>query len=485
MSVETDSPQTNRQSAAASFTRPGLSELLGLSWPIIISRSSQSVVGFTDAVMVGKLGESALAATTTGAMNAYAAFVLPMGTVFIVSSFVSQLAGAGQARSARRFAYYGLGISALGGLLCLLLVALVPWILSFFSYTPEVRKLLIGYLTYRLLSGGFAVGLEALGNYYGGLGNTRLPMMAQIFAMVLNVALCWVLIYGHLGMPALGVIGSALASSIATLFAFIALLACFLLGIGEAASAELPPAEALHGPPLAVEPGDQVNLKEFARTLRFGLPAGFNWFIEFAAFWFFTNVVLAGLGTTALAAVMAVFQLNSISFMPAFAIASAGAIFVGRALGANAPDDVPRTVRLTVLAAGTWQGLVALSYLVIPTLLMRTFLSSDVDAHVFIEAGVRVLILSTCWQLFDAISMVLGEALRAAGDTAFIFWARAVIAWGIFTPGALISVRILHLSEVAAAAWLVVYLSCLSLVLYLRFRTGKWRSMNLTGGSAH
>lgn len=266
-------------------------------------------------------------------------------------------------------------------------------------------------------------------------------------------------------------------------FAFLALLICFLLGIGEEVSTPTEPTEPLPNLPIAADA--QANLEEFGRMLRFGLPAGFNWFIEFAAFWFFTNVVLAGLGTTALAAVMAVFQLNSISFMPAFAIASAGAIFVGRALGANVPDDVPRTVRLTVLTAGTWQGLVALSYLVIPTFFMRTFLASDVDARVFIEVGVRVLIVSTCWQLFDAMSMVLAEALRAAGDTAFTFWARAIIAWGIFTPGSLISVRIFKLGEVAAAAWLVVYLACLSLVLYLRFRTGKWRTMNLTGGSAH
>lgn len=484
MSAESGAP-TSAQAVAATVTRPSLGQLLGLSWPIIISRSAQSVVGFTDAVMVGKLGESALAATTTGAMNAFAAFVLPMGTVFIVSSFVSQLAGAGQARSARRFAYYGLGISALGGLACILFLALTPWILSFFSYSPEVRLLLIDYLTYRLISGGFAVGLEALGNYYGGLGNTRLPMMAQVFAMVLNVALCWVLIYGHLGLPALGVRGSALASTIATFCAFLALFSCFLLGIGEQVSEEV--LQSAPGPhDLPMEPIDAnagLSLREFGRMLRFGLPSGLNWFIEFAAFWIFTNVVLAGLGTTALAAVMAVFQLTSISFLPSFAIASAGAIFVGRALGARLPDDVPPTVRLTMLTACAWQGMIALSYLLFPSLFMHAFLSKDVDAHLFLDVGVRVLMLSTCWQLFDAISMAFAEALRAAGDTLFTFWTRAFIAWGIFTPGSLISVRIFKLSEVAAVAWLVVYLALLSLVLYLRFRTGRWRSLNLTGST--
>jgi MATE family multidrug resistance protein len=87
---------------------PRLSTLLSLAWPIVISRSSQVVVGFSDAVMVGSLGEAELAATTTGAFNAFFLFILPMGTVFIVSSFSSQLFGRGELRSARRYGYYGL-----------------------------------------------------------------------------------------------------------------------------------------------------------------------------------------------------------------------------------------------------------------------------------------------------------------------------------------------------------------------------------------
>jgi MATE family multidrug resistance protein len=280
--------------------------------------------------------------------------------------------------------------------------------------------------------------------------------------MVANVALNWVLIFGNLGLPAMGVTGAALASSIATLLGFVFLLTCFLLGVGQSTRA-MP----------------RLAWAELGQMLKIGIPSGLNWFVEFTAFSFFVNVVVAGLGTSALAAMMAVLQLNSISFMPAFALASAGAIFVGQAIGAKRHDDVGRTVRLTFGAAAAWQGAVGLAYLLVPTLLFSVFLKEGADQSGFLEVGVRILMLSAAWQLFDAASMVVAEALRAAGDTAFTFWVRAGIAWGVFAPGAWWSVHRQGAGDVVAAAWLLLYLVLLAIAMFLRFRSGRWRSIDI------
>src|SRR5438445_13698227 len=76
--------------------------LLCLAWPVVISRSSQVVVGVSDAIMVAHLGEAALAATTTGATNTFNLLILPMGHVFIVSSFSSTFTGVGDPDTSRR-----------------------------------------------------------------------------------------------------------------------------------------------------------------------------------------------------------------------------------------------------------------------------------------------------------------------------------------------------------------------------------------------
>jgi MATE family multidrug resistance protein len=311
----------------------------------------------------------------------------------------------------------------------------------------------------RLLSGGFAVGFEALANYYAGLGNTRLPMVASVIAMVLNVLCNWLLIDGHWGLPALGVAGAAWASVGSTGVAFLLLLAVFLFQGGEARWPRL------HG-------------HELVKMLRYGLPSGVNWFLEFLAYTFFVNVVVAGLGTTVLAALMAVMQLNSMAFMPAFAIASAGAIVVGQAIGASARDEVPRIVWLTFTLAACWQVVVGLLFLVAPRWTFSVFTSGESQGEL-LAIGARMLMLSVGWQLFDALATTFTEALRAAGDTAYTLWARLGVAWLVFVPGAWVSIRVYGAGEVAAMLWLTAYIGLLALLLYLRFRGGAWRRFNL------
>jgi MATE family multidrug resistance protein len=90
-----------------------------------------------------------------------------------------------------------------------------------------------------------------------------------------------------------------------------------------------------------------------------------------------------------------------------------------------------------------------------------------------------MLAFSAAWQLFDAAAAVLAESLRAAGDTAFVLWARLGAGWLVFVPGSWITVRLYGGGDIAAVAWLVVYLALLALVLLLRFRSGAWRRLEL------
>lgn len=417
--------------------------------------------------MTAPLGENALAATTTGGLNLLSLFILPMGAVFIISSFTSQLYGRGDHGGARRYGFYGLAFCMLLELIYLGVIGFVPSVIGMLDYSPAVKQLMIDYTQVRLIGGGAAIGLEALGNYYGGLGNTRLPMASQILSMVLNVGLNWILIFGHCGAPAMGVKGAALASTISTIVGFVVLLGCFLRGVGEDSSAR--------------RNLGTLSVTEFFRMLRFGLPSGINWFVEFAAFAVFVNVVLNGLGTTTLAAFMAAMQINQISFMPAFGLSSAGAILVGQSIGAKEWDAVPKTVRLTAMTTCTWQGTVAIIYILFSKYVMLPFAPPGTERAAFLELGAHVLVLSATWQLTDALSMSFAEALRAAGDTTFTAWARAIIAWVLFVPGAYVSVRVLGGGIGWAVFWLSTYLGVLALVLWWRFRSGVWKTLDLTG----
>jgi MATE family multidrug resistance protein len=452
---------------SAASPAPSLRRLLALAWPIVVSRSAQVVVGIGDAVMVAHHGEGALAATTAGSLNAFSVFILPMGIVFIVSSFSSQLFGAGDLRGARRYGFYGLAIAAATQVLGIAAGPLVAAVVGRLAFEPAVAASLTDYLVIRLWAGGAVVGTEALGNYYGGLGNTRVGMRVNVLVMLLDLPGNWLLIDGRLGFPAMGVRGAALSSVVSTLVPFLAMLAVFLAD-GRRDGAVVP----------------RLRARELGRMLRFGLPSGLNWFLEFSAFLLFINVILGGLGTTALAAFMAVLNLNSVAFMPAFGIASAGAILVGQSIGARLQDHAVAAARLAFLAAAAWQLLVGLGYLLAPRLLLAPFAREAASAPGLLEVGARMLMLSVAWQLFDATASVYGEALRAAGDTLFAMWARVVIAWGVFLPGTWLTVRVLGAGDAVAVGWVVGYLAVLACVLWLRFRSGVWRRIRLVEPAA-
>jgi MATE family multidrug resistance protein len=442
-----------------------LRTLFTLAWPVVLARATQSVVGFTDALMVAPLGEQALAAATTGALNTTAFIVFPMGTAFIVQSFTSQLRGRGDLSAVPRYAFYGLALALVSGVLALAALPLLPALIAQLEYEPAVATLMHDYLALRLLSVAPAVGVEALGNWYGGLGNTRPALVVGLITMLMNVLLNYLLIEPHFGLPGFGVAGAAVASSIATWLGFAFIVVLFVRG------RRAEPAWWRLG----------LRLAEFTRMLRFGVPNGVNWFLEFAAFMLFINVVVGHLGTTVLAAFNVVMQLNAVAFMPAFGLASAGAIMVGEAIGQRALERVWPLVKLTALLTCAWMGSVGLLYVAGAEWLMRWFAPGALLTSEFVAVGTTMLMLSALWQLFDALGMTFSEALRAAGDTTWCMAARLVLAWLVFTPLAWAAVLLLEGGVRTVMIALVAYMLALSTTLGLRFASGRWRKIDLVG----
>jgi len=310
------------------------------------------------------------------------------------------------------------------------------------------------------------IAVEALGNWFSGLGDTRVQMRASVLTMVVNVPLCWVLIFGKLGAPAMGVRGAALASGLATCAGLAYLALVFARRQGKIPGAWRP-----------FQLG-QRERAEFVRMLRFGVPNGLNWFMEIAAFTLFLNAIVSRLGTTVLAAMNAILQINSVAFMPAFGLGSGGAVLVGQAIGRGEQDDVPRLLGLTARVALAWQVAVGLVYFALPRPIMRAF-AGEAGSTELVTVGASMLALSSAWQVFDALGLTIGEALRAAGDTAWCMWTRLVSAWTVFVPVAWWAITVLHGGPLAAIGVTIFYLAVLAAAFLWRFRSGAWRRIVL------
>jgi len=439
--------------------RARLVTLMQLALPMVLARATQSAITFADAIQVKHLGTNAIAAVATGGLNTQMFVILPMGVAFIVQSFVAQLTGRGERGQTRRFAWYGLGLALASALVAAAAIPFVGPILHLLPYDDALREPMSSYMVIRLLSVGGAVGIEALGNWYAGFGNTRMQMIAGLVTMASAVAFNAILI------PHYGVDGAAIASTIASWLGFAVLAISFRFGWGGA-------------------PGHRderlgLSWHELGRVLRFGLPNGVNWLLEFTAFQLFVNVVVGELGGTTVAALNVVIAVNSIAFMPAFGLASAGAILAGQSIGANARDEVWPTVKLTLVCAIAWEVGIAAMYVIVPHVVLGWFAPEGIDGATLVSLGTSMLAISAIWQVFDATGMTMSETLRAAGDTAWTAGARIVLAWLVFAPGSYIVVRYLHGGAIGAMVCLVGYLALLALALALRFRSGAWRRIEL------
>jgi MATE family multidrug resistance protein len=441
-----------------------LRPLLLLALPMVLARATQSVMTFADALLVKHLGTDAIAASATGGFNVFLFAILPMGIVFIVQSFVAQLVGRGDSEAAPRFAWYGLGISAAAGAAALAVIPGIGPALELTDYSPAVRAQMTEYMEIRMYGVAAIVGVEALGNWYGGLGNTWMALVASLISTAVDLFLNWVLIFGNLGAPEMGVNGAALSSTIGSWVGFAFLAVAFYRRWGGA-----PRGRGRLG----------LSLRELSRVIRFGLPNGMNWFLEFAAFQLvFVNFVFSGLGDELVAALNVVIAINSVSFMPAFGLASAGAILAGQAIGRGDRDAVWPHVKVTLLCTMTWMGAIGVVYIALPVPLMDLFNEGGGSAAL-VTTGATMLAISAAWQLFDAIGITLSETLRSAGDTFWTATMRFVLAWGLFLPASFYVVRELDGGALGAMACLVGYLALLAGAFAYRFRSGAWRHIEL------
>jgi MATE family multidrug resistance protein len=186
--------------------------MVRLALPVVIAELGWITMGIVDTVMVGPLGPAALGAVGTGSTMFFALVVLGMGTLLALDTFVSQGFGAGQIAECHRWLLAGLQLAAVMSV-ALVVVALVGVaLLPRAGLHPAVIVLLQPYLASLLWSIPPLLAFTVFRRYLQAMHVVRSVMAALISANLINVAANWALVYGHLGLPAFGVVGSAYAT---------------------------------------------------------------------------------------------------------------------------------------------------------------------------------------------------------------------------------------------------------------------------------
>ena len=383
---------------------------------------SQNVLNLVDTAMVGTLGNAALAAVGIGG------FVVFMCQAFILGVSTGVQAIASRRKGAGRISEMAVPLNA--GLLLVLMaspfitwvvLALLPDVYPFLNTDPEVIEQGVPYVQVRIFAVVF-VGMNfAFRGYWSAVDLTRLYMKTLIIMHSLNILLNYILIFGKLGAPALGVTGAGLATSISTA---VGTAIYFALALGRGRT---------HGFLQGLPPFNEIKT-----LIRLSTPTGIQQTF-FASGFVALYWIIGRVGTPELAAANVLINITLVAILPCLGFGIAAATLVGQALGRNDSDDAEQWGWDVAKVALFVIFVIGIPMWVTPDLLLKGFIHNP-DTLEIARVPMRLVGL---FIVVDAIGLVLMHALLGAGDSKRVMMVSITAQWILFLPVAYLAGPIL------------------------------------------
>lgn len=453
------------------LTAPGrrrgpTAELLVLAAPIVLLTVSRLAMGFIDFVMVSQLGTAAQAAISPASLLVFAVACLGVGVANGVQTFVAQACGRGEPQQAGAWAWQSLYIAAAFAVLTVPVAAATEhWfggIAALGRHTDEVRGLETAYLRIALWSIAPMILSTGLDGLFNGVQRPTVALIAVLASLVTNLVGNWLLIFGNLGLPRLGIAGAACATVIGWWVRVAVLVAASLLG---AFDQRFRTRRAL-----------APDRRKLLALVRVGGPTAVGWLVDIGSWAVFMILIMPPYGTTAMAATNVGLQLMHLSFMPAIGIGIALCSQVGFAIGQRRPDEADMRTRIAFRVTAAYMGLIGLLFWIAPQPLVRLFNSDPA----VVAAGTVVLLWAGVFQVFDAMGITFVSALRGAGDTRFPALLMGLTCWVVFIGGGVTVTRVLPgLGLSGPWAMCALYVVIVGAALAWRWRGGRWRRIRL------
>jgi MATE family multidrug resistance protein len=433
-----------------------LKALLFLSAPLIAAQISQSAMGFVDTVMAGRVSSLDLAAVAMGSSIWYPAFLFMLGILMAVTPTVAQLAGAGKKAEIGAQVRQALLLGLVLSLGVLLLLRNAAPLLELMDVAPQARPMTLAYLD------GVSWGLPAIAVFFTlrhfseGLSCTKPSMVVGLIGLCFNVLANYVLIYGKLGLPALGGPGCGWATALTMWLMCLCMLATVWRG-------------AVYRSAGLFSRWPAPRRRELVQLLKLGLPIGCSLFVESSIFALIA-LLIGSLGADMVAAHQICLSFSSLVFMVPMSIASAISVRVGRAIGAG-------DFRLARLAGYSGIGLTALIAIVSAslTLVFPAAIVSIYTRNPQVAAmATALLFLAALFQFSDAVQVSTAGALRGYKDTRVPMAMLVVAYWVIGLPlGYSLGLTSLGPGPMGAAGFwigLIAGLTAAAILLSLRLR---------------
>jgi MATE family multidrug resistance protein len=448
----------------------GSRELLALALPLVVSQGFMTVQVFVDTVLLSWHDPREMAASFPAVMWYWLIFGLLQVTAGYVSTFVAQYTGAGRPHRVGPAVWQGIHFAGMAGILSLLVVPAAPYLIALGGHTAALQALEVVYLRCLCFAALPMLVMAAINGFFSGRGQTWTVLMIEATGTAVNVALALVMIFGRAGFPELGIAGAGWATVIGSWTSALFALALFLLPEFRAEFHTLS--------------GWRLEPELFGRLLRYGGPAGTQVFLDVLVFNVFVQLV-GRLGEAATGATTLTIRLNMVAFLPMMGLGQAVSILVGQRLGGDRPDLAERSAFTGLKWSFGYMCGVAAIYLLFPALLVGVF-EGDRDPASFAAVAAIVptlLAYVAIYSVADSVNLTFSFALRGAGDTRFVSLLTFALAWPIMVLPTYAVVRSggsIYAAWVFATAYIIAMAGC----FYLRFRSGKWKTMRVIEAAA-
>lgn len=449
-------------------------QVLTQSWPASLSMLSTTVTRFVDGLMIAHVGAAAMNAQQIGGMTAFVPEALMIGLLAVVNTYVSQNLGAGRLRQCASYAWAAVLMAVAAATLVTPTIFLIRHL---FARMPTSGESFVAmqtlYYRYMVLGIWFTLPSRALDQFFYGVHRPRVVLTAAVVANLVNVACNYVLIFGKLGLPALGLEGAALGSLISWVVQLAILTSVFF-------------SPAMHRR-YHTRRGFHVAWRHMGDILRIGWPSGVQFCNQVLVWQLFMTQLVGSFGHAHLAGSIICIRYSALAFMPTVGIGIATTALVGKLIGQGRKAAARRAARGAVAVAVAYAGLCGLAFWLFRDPMIRPFLGERGRALTAQQAEIlrvaRVLLLmAAVFQLFDAVRIVYNGALRGTGDTRWPMAASISLSWLLTLGGGWAMV---HLAGGLGAVgpWVAasLYGCVLGVLLGWRFASGAWERIDLLG----
>lgn len=388
-------------------------QVMTISVPIIGAMVSQNVLNLVDAAMVGHLGSAAMAAVGISSFLNFLAVALFMGLATGVQTIVARRIGEDRPEEAAIPLNGSLLLNLLFALpASIILFQLTPWFIPIIISDPQVVAQAEPYMQMRL-AGVIAIACNfCFRGFWSGIKQTHYYMWVLFAMHALNILLNYVLIFGHFGFPAMGVLGAGLGTTISlTLGTICHFLLCLKKGRKYG---------FMHGLPSMVSIRNIVRLSIPTSLQQFFFAAGFS-----MLFWIIGNI-----STDALAAANVLTNLTLVAILPCIAFGMSASTLVSEALGRDNAEDAYQWACDVSSIAMLSISIIALPLLIIPEPILSIFLVEE-NALAIAILPIQLVAIGLP---FEALGMVMMSALMGAGATKTTMQISMGMQWLLFLP---------------------------------------------------